>query len=136
MEEMYQMGLQIHDVALIVLGGVVIFNIAMLMMAKHIVRYAKRMRIVMPISASLITAVIFTGVVMMAAKHLSFTFANVAMIVASIAMIVFEAKRYSILKRKTDIHSEDGFSVYKNKAYRLLGGEIAILAIMALWMVA
>jgi len=136
MEEMYQMGLQIHDVALIVLGGVVIFNITMLMMAKHIVRYAKRMRIVMPISASLITAVIFTGVVMMAAKHLSFTLANVAMIVASVAMIVFEAKRYSILKRKTDIHSEDGFRGYKTKAYRLLGGEIAILAIMTLWMVA
>lgn len=135
MEEMYQTGLQIHDAALIVLGGVVIFNLAMLMMSQHVVRYARRMRIVMPISATLITAIIFTGTVMMAAKHLSFTIANGAMIIASVAMIVFEAKRYSILKRKTDIHSEDGFMGYKKKAYRLLGGEMAMILIMTLWMV-
>lgn len=136
MEAMYQMGLQIHDVALIVLGGVVVFNLLMLMMAKHIVRYARRMRIVMPISATLIATVIFTGAVMMAAKHLAFTAANIAMMLSSVVFIVFEAKRYSILKRKTDIHAEGAFELYKRIAYRLLGSEMAILLIIAVWMMA
>ncbi len=81
MEALYTMGLEIHTVGVVVLMGVVMFNIAMLAFSKQIVMYAKRMRIVMPISSSLIALVLFTGSIMMAAKHLEFTLANIAMIV-------------------------------------------------------
>ena len=93
MEAMYKTGLNIHYFGVIVLMGVVVFNIVMLSLSHHIIRYAKRMRIVMPISGSLIALILFTGAVMMAAKHLEFTFANIAMIVIAIVMIILEAKR-------------------------------------------
>lgn len=135
MEAMYTMGFEIHTFGIMMLIGVVVFNIVMLFLSQHIVRYAKRMRIVMPISASLIALILFTGTVMMAAKHLQFSFANSAMIVIGIAMIVLEAKRYSILKRRTDIAKEGAFSEYKRKAFRLLGVEAVLLIAISVWMI-
>lgn len=134
MEALYSMGLEIHFVGVVVLLSVVMFNIIMLALSQQVVRYAKRLRIVMPISASLITVSIFTGIVMMAAKHLNFSFANVAMIAVSIALIVLEIKRYKILKHDTDIKKEGAFFIYKRKAFRLLGLELMLLMAMSAWM--
>jgi len=134
MEAMYTMGLEIHTVGVIVLMGVVMFNIMMLALSNQVIRYAKRMRIVMPISASLIALILLTGMIMMAAKHLHFTFANDAMIVVGIVMIVLEAKRYKTLKRRTDITQEGAFALYKRKAFRYLGIEMVLLLSVTLWM--
>lgn len=134
MEAMYTTGLNIHYFGVIVLMGVVVFNIVMLSLSHHIIRYAKRMRIVMPISGSLIALTLFTGAVMMAAKHLQFTFSNIAMIVIAVVMIILEAKRYKTLKRKTDISQEGAFSEYKQKAFRFLGIEMALLISISVWM--
>lgn len=134
MEAMYKTGLNIHYFGVIVLMGVVVFNIVMLSLSHHIIRYAKRMRIVMPISGSLIALILFTGAVMMAAKHLQFTFSNIAMIVIAVVMIILEAKRYKTLKRKTDISQEGAFSEYKQKAFRFLGIEMAMLISISVWM--
>lgn len=134
MEAMYTMGLEIHTFGVIMLAGVVVFNIVMLFLSKQVIQYAKRMRIVMPISASLIALILFTGMVMMAAKHLQFTFANSAMIGVGIVMIVMEVLRYTTLKRRTDITREDAFDVYKRKAFRFLGIEAALLVAVSVWM--
>jgi 4-amino-4-deoxy-L-arabinose transferase-like glycosyltransferase len=135
MEAMYTTGLNIHYFGVIVLMGVVVFNIVMLSLSHHLIRYSKRMRIVMPISGSLIALILFTGAVMMAAKHLHFTFANIAMIAIAIVMIILEAKRYKTLKRKTDITQEGAFSEYKKKAFRFLGIEISLLIAITFWMI-
>jgi 4-amino-4-deoxy-L-arabinose transferase-like glycosyltransferase len=134
MEAMYKTGLNIHYFGVVVLMGVVLFNMMMLALSHHVIRYAKRMRIVMPISSSFIALILFTGAVMMAAKHLSFTLANVAMIVIAIIMIILEAKRYKTLKRKTDITQEGAFAEYKKKAFRFLGIEMSLLLVMSIWM--
>lgn len=134
MEAMYTMGLEIHTVGVIVLMGVVMFNITMLALSNQVIRYAKRMRIVMPISSSLIALILLTGMIMMAAKHLHFTLANDAMIVVGIVMIVLEAKRYKTLKRRTDITQEGAFALYKRKAFRYLGIEMVLLISVTLWM--
>lgn len=114
--------------------GVVMFNITMLVLSNQIIRYAKRMRIIMPISGSLIALILLTGAIMMAAKHLHFSLANDAMIIVGIVMIVLEVKRYKTLKRRTDITQEGAFALYKRKAFRYLGIEMALLLIVTLWM--
>lgn len=134
MEALYNFGLEIHTVGVLVLMGVVMFNILMLSLSKNIIIYAKRMRIVMPISASLIALILFTGAIMMAAKHLNFSVANTIMTVAGIVMIILEAKRYKTLKRRTDIAQEDAFDGYKTKAFRFLGIEIGMLMGISIWM--
>jgi len=101
MEAMYTMGLEIHTVGVIVLMGVVMFNIMMLALSKQVIRYAKRMRIVMPISASLIALILLTGMIMMAAKHLHFTLANDAMIIVGIVMIVLVDGIFAFISYRT-----------------------------------
>ena len=134
MEEMYTFGLEIHIVGVLVLMGVVMFNILMLALSKHIIVYAKRMRIVMPISASLIFLVLFTGSIVMAAKHLHFTYMNIVMIGVLLMMISLEIKRYRTLKYKTDIQSDNALEEYKYKAFRYLGMEMLILILLSIWM--
>jgi glucan phosphoethanolaminetransferase (alkaline phosphatase superfamily) len=134
MEALYTAGLEIHFVGVVVLLAVVIFNIVMLALSQQVVRYSKRLRIVMPISSSLIIITIFTGIVMMAGKHLNFSFANIAMIILSIIFIGLEVKRYKILKHETDIKQENAFALYKQRAFRILGIEIAFLVVMSAWM--
>ncbi len=134
METLYTTGLEIHFAGIVVLFAVVLFNLVMLALSHQLIRYAKRLRIVMPISASLITISIFTGSVMMAAKHLHFTFANVAMIIVSIVFIILEIKRYRILKYQTDIREDNAFTRYKQKAFQILGLEVFLLVLMSIWM--
>lgn len=136
METMYEAGLNIHYFGVVLLMGVVVFNIVMLALSQQIIQYARRMRIVMPISSSLIALILFTGSVMMAAKHLAFSLPNLAMIVVAIVMIILEAKRYKTLKRRTDISQDGAFAGYKSKAYRFLGIELALLLGMNVWMMA
>lgn len=131
---MYTLGLEIHYVSVVLLLAVVMFNAIMLFLSHQIIRYAFRMRVVMPISASLIALILFTGTIMMAAKHLSFTIANSAMILVGIMIIIVEAKRYKTLKRRTDITDENAFSGYKQKAYRMLGLEFLLIVFLMVWM--
>lgn len=134
MEEMYVMGREIHYFGVVVLMGMVVFNIAMLGLSNQIVDYARRMRIAMPISATMITLVLFTGAVMMAAKHLAFTLPNVAMIVIGIVMIALEVQRYTTLKRRTDVRDPNALSLYKAKAFPMLGVQAVLLLAMTGWM--
>ena len=134
MEALYATGLEIHFVGVVVLLAVVMFNIIMLALSHQIIRYAKRLSIVMPISLSLIIITIFTGMVMMAGKRLDFSLANLVMIVVSIIFIVLEVKRYKILKHETDIKQENALAQYKQKAFRLLGIEMLLLMVMSIWM--
>jgi hypothetical protein len=135
MNEMYAMSLELHNIAVWLLIGTFVLNMTLLLTAREIRSYAKRMRILMPVSASLIAAMIFTGTVMMAAKHLSFTIENIVMIVFSVMLIVFEAKRYARLKH-ADLSVENAFGIYKAKAMKLmsiaLGGSLLISGWMLL----
>jgi len=127
------MTIGIHAFAVWALIGVVGFNLAQLLAADNIYRYAKKMRIMMPVSSSLIAAVIFTGAVMMAAKHLSFTAQNIAMIVFSVVLIVLEAKRYKLLKA-TDAREEDAMAAYRRTGLRILGAELVWSLAITAWM--
>lgn len=133
MEEMYSLSIDIHWWGVLGLLAVIGWNMFWLLKSGNIVRYAKRMRVAMPVSASLIALLIFTGAVMMAAKHLSFTLENVVMILFSIALIVMEAKRYKSLKR-SNIEKFSALQSYKTKAFKLLGTELLLTLLITGWM--
>jgi uncharacterized membrane protein len=92
--------------------------------------------VLMPLSGSMIAVIIFTGMVMMAAKRLDFTPENIVMIVFSIVLIILEAKRYKTLKRRTDITQPDAFALYKRKAMRLMAIALGGSVLISLWMLA
>ena len=134
MNEMYNMGLGIHSYGTVTLLGVILINMLFLYTAQDLSKYKRKMSILlMPLSSMALAIVIFTGVVMMAAKHLSFTTANIAMILVSVVLIILEAKRAKILKYLSP-KAVDGLQIYKRFALRIFMIEIALMVVVALWM--
>ena len=134
MNEMYNMGLSIHSFGSVALLGVILINILFLRLSNNLNKYKREMSIfLMPLSSMVLGTVIFTGVIMMAAKHLHFTLANIAMIFISIILIVLEAKRSKTLKY-ISAKSDEGLTLYKNFAMRIFYVEIALIVIISIWM--
>lgn len=60
--------------------------------------YKKKIQSLMPIYFFALTATIFTGIIMMAGKHLEFSLTNNAMIFVSLLLIYLEIIRYKKMK--------------------------------------
>ncbi len=133
MNEMYTMTIVIHLWGTFAFLGVLAINMLLLYAARDIRIYARRMRIFMPISASLIALLLFTGAIMMAAKHLSFTIENIVMIVFGVLLIILELKRYLALKH-ADLSLENILEIYKTKAMKILAFEFIWSVVISVWM--
>ena len=134
MNEMYNMGLSIHSFGIVALFGVFILNIVILKATNSLTKYKRLMSIVLsPLSSAIIGVAIFTGIVMMAAKHLDFTIANIAMIIISVVLIVLEVKRTKALKYMNP-KKERSLDAYKAFASKILYIELVLTFLIALWM--
>ncbi len=133
MEIMYEMTVSIHSFTIWMLFAVIGTNVTMLMRARDIRSYTRGMRIFMPISVMTIFAVMFTGIVMMAAKHLEFTIENIVMILVSVAYMYVDLSRYSALKR-ADFHEEGVLQKYRREVFISFGLIFVIVGMMAVWM--
>ena len=87
----------------------------------------------MPLSSTVIGVAIFSGTIMMAAKHLDFTIENVVMIVISVVLIVLEAKRAKTLKYLS-VKTQNSLEVYKPYGIKLLYIELVVSVLISLWM--
>lgn len=130
MNEMYDMGIVTHNFAVMGVLAIVFINLFMLKMAKDVYRYRRVARIFTPMGSIMIAAVIFTGIVMMAAKHLDFTLENIIMIVTALLFVYIEFKRMKEL-RFVDPNS---FFKYKYFASNLLILEIIVVTLLSMWM--
>ena len=130
---MYNTSMQLHFGLILVWMGVIAFNAAMVQFAVQAPEYVRRARVAMPFSVMAIAAMAFTGTIMMAAKHLSFTLENVAMIIVTVMLIVLEARRYKTLRRiRTKL--ADALTLYRPYALKLLAAEFALTLLMTVWM--
>ena len=134
MNEMYNMGLSIHSIGGIALLGVIFLNIFFLRIAKDLQKYKRMMSIfLLPLTATVIGLEIFTGIIMMAAKHLDFTIENIVMIVISVVLIVLEVKRAKSLKYMNP-NKERSLEAYKDYGIKLLYIEAAWTLVVFIWM--
>ena len=133
METMYSTSMQLHFGLILVWMGIIAFNAAMVQFAVQAPEYVRRARVVMPFSVMAIAAIAFTGTIMMAAKHLSFTLENLSMIVVTVVLIVLESRRYKTLRRlRTKL--EDALTLYRPYALKLLVAEFVLTLLMTVWM--
>ena len=133
MNEMYNMSIVTHNYSVIGILGVIFVNIFMLVRAKNIYDYTRAVSLFMPIGMTTIGAVIFTGIVMMAAKHLDFTIENIVMIVFSVVLIVLENVRSKKLQN-LDKKQADALSLHKVNAYKIFKIEIFTVLSISIWM--
>ena len=134
MNEMYSMGLVLHSVSAVTVLVVVFMNLFLLISYQDLEKYKRINSIFLtPLTVTILGIVIFTGVIMMAAKHLDFTLANIVMIVISITFIVLEVKRIKALRYLNE-KKERAFEAYKPFARRLLQIEFVIALLISFWM--
>ena len=131
---MYSMGLSIHSFGTVALLGVIFLNVLLLRGAKDLKRYKRGMSIfLMPLSFTAIGVPIFSGTIMMAAKHLDFTLENVVMIIISVVLIILEAKRSKILKY-LDPNKGNSLDIYKPFGLNILYAEMVVTFAISVWM--
>jgi len=113
--------------------GVILVNFYMLFNTKDMKQYKRRHTIFMPVGMMTVGAVLFTGVVMMAAKHLEFTIENIVMILFVLTLIFLENRRSSRL-RFIDFRVENAFKNYKNYSNKILIIEVLLILSISIWM--
>jgi len=134
MNEMYNMGLSLHSVGAVAVLAVIFMNLFFLISYNDLKKYKKIHSVVLwPITFTILGLVIFTGVIMMAAKHLDFTFANIVMIILSIIYIFLEVKRVKSLKYLS-LTKDHAFNAYKPIARTFLQIEFILVLLISLWM--
>ncbi len=134
MNEMYNMGLDLHSWSAVAVLGMIFLNLFILISSKDLIKYKRANSLYwMPLEMTLLGSLLFTGIVMMAAKHLDFTIENIAMIIVGTILIVLETKRLKALKYLST-KKEHAFAVYKPFARTILQVEFALVFLMSLWM--
>lgn len=134
MNEMYSMGLSLHSIGAAFILVMIFINLFFLISYTDLAKYKRANSIIIwPLTFSVLATVIFTGVIMMAAKHLAFSFENILMIVLSLILVVLEAKRIKTL-RYLDAKKEYAFGAYKPIARTFLQIEFLLVMFMSIWM--
>lgn len=101
MNEMYEMSQSLHIYSVIALIFVLVVMILVHKFSINFKRFIKRIQILMIFHISFASAVVLTGTIMMAVKHLSLTPANLIMILAVFAIATLEIKRNKALTKVT-----------------------------------
>jgi len=134
MNEMYSMGLDLHSIGAGAILAIIFLNLFILISYNNLKKYKRISSIFLqPLTFTTLGLVIFTGVIMMAAKHLDFTFANIVMIVISIIYIMLEVKRIKSLRYLND-KKDHAFNAYKPIARTILQVEFLMVVIISIWM--
>lgn len=138
MDAMYTLGLSIHSVTTVCYLLMIILNIVVLYKFEDDHRYKRVNAIFLaPFTFMILSFVLFTGVIMMAAKHLDFTIQNSAMVLLSVVIVYFEIKRAKALRfvqADDDDIEEMIFEEYKAVFLRTLFIEFFGVLFIALWM--
>ena len=134
MEEMYSMSIVAHNYSVLAVLMVIGVNFYKLLSAKSVQEYRKFIMVFNGVGGTVLGIIIFTGVIMMAAKHLDFTLENNIMIVFSIAFIISEAKRSKAFKYVLN-RDKEGFEVYKQKVKKIHAFQFITTLLIYVWMV-
>ena len=99
MNEMYEMSQSLHIYSVIALMIVLLVMILLHKLSEDFKVFSKRIKILMIFHISFASAVVLTGSIMMAVKHLSLTPANLLMILTVFAVATLEIKRNKALTK-------------------------------------
>lgn len=133
MNEMYNMSIVTHYYGVVAVFGVILLNLYKLKQADNVAKYRRFNTLFNPIGSTFIGTVLFTGIVMMAAKHLDFTIENIIMIIIAIYVIVLEVKRSKKLRYIKNADYE-GFLAYKKEIFKLFAIEFLVILLISIWM--
>ncbi len=113
---MEKMALEIHISSVIILALIIVANIAVILTQKDDWKLKKYLRIQATAWSTVLSMVIFTGMIFMTVAHSGFSVKIIAMIAAALALITLEVRRHFDLKR---VKSEtECFEKFRKRALR------------------
>lgn len=133
MDEMYNMSIVTHNFSVLLVLVVISINFYKIYKADETQAYRKFNMLFNPVGVTILGSVIFTGVIMMAAKHLDFTVANIIMIVFAVVLVFLEAKRSKALRFIMNDDKEK-FLRYKKYSQKILLSEFIISLVIYIGM--
>lgn len=132
MNEMYNMGIVTHGTFVFWMLAMILVNYVVILVSDDLKIYRRKRGIFyVPLDFVGLGGIIFTGIVMMASKHLAFSIENIAMIVASLLFIILEVKRAKEFKF---VNSTQKFMSYKLVVKKILLVEFAVTFFISIWM--
>jgi ABC-type Fe3+-siderophore transport system permease subunit len=131
MNEMYNMSIVTHYYSVWAVLGVILLNLYMLNKASCMKDYKRFNSLFMPIGSMFIGGVIFTGIIMMAAKHLEFSIENIIMIIIGVYVIVLEASRSKKLKY---LSKDTQLCAYKTQVNKIFLIQSILVIAISIWM--
>ena len=134
MNEMYNMALSLHNWSAVAVLVMIFINLYILISAKELAKYKRVNSLyLIPLQITVLGTLLFTGIVMMAAKHLHFSIENIVMIILGVVLLILEAKRLKALKYLST-KKEHALEVYKPFSRTILQVEFGLVLLMSLWM--
>ena len=117
MNEMYEMSQSIHVYSVIGLMLVLLIMMSFHKVKGDFQKFVKIIKMLMIFHLSLVGFITLTGAVMMSTKHLSFTPANLLMIVAMFMILTLEIKRNKALSKVIKFKNMEE-NVYKKLGFK------------------
>lgn len=131
MEELINLSIQLHVVFVVLLLGLISANIYLIKSKKTFFNLSKRLELLAPQYYIVLSAIFFTGIIVMAVKQFTFSFAVWEMVVAWIVLIALGIRGHKIYKRveKTE-PSQTSYKTFALKKYTI--DLVIVLSILAL----
>jgi len=130
MEELIHLSSQLHLVFIILLGVLIALNLYLLKSDKTFLKLSKRLELIAPQYYIVLSAIFFTGIIVMAVRQFTFSFSVWVMIVVWIAIVAFGIRGHKMYKKLE--RTEESQSAYKRYAIKKYSLDlVALLATSA-----
>lgn len=120
MEELIRLSSQLHLVFIILLIILIAFNLYLLKSDKTFLKLSKRLELIAPQYYIVLSAIFFTGIIVMAVRQFAFSFSVWVMIAVWIAIVAFGIRGHKMYKKieRTEV-SQSAYKRYAIKKYTL-----------------
>jgi hypothetical protein len=99
MEELIRLSSQLHLVFVILLAVLIALNLYLLKSDKTFLKLSKRLELIAPQYYIVLSAIFFTGIIVMAVRQFAFSFTVWVMIAVWVAIIAFGIRGHKMYKR-------------------------------------
>ena len=127
MEELIRLASQLHLVFIILLVVLIGLNLYLLKSDKTFLKLSKRLELIAPQYYIVLSAIFFTGIIVMAVRQFTFSFSVWLMIIVWVLIVAFGIRGHKMYKKIE--RTEESQSAYKRYAIKKYG--LDFLALIA-----
>lgn len=132
MEELIRLASQLHLVFIILLVVLIALNLYLLKSDKTFLKLSKRLELIAPQYYIVLSAIFFTGIIVMAVRQFTFSFSVWLMIIVWVLIVAFGIRGHKMYKKIE--RTEESQSAYKRYAIKKYSLDfLALIATSALF---